>query len=103
MSQFAAEFDLADLNDTNGYKFYGSSSDDDRAGGVLASGDFNGDGDVDLIVSALFADKAYVVFGGSEKLVALDALDGASDGLILFSELDGSNGFAIDSGELLVE
>src|SRR5262245_43368103 len=103
MAQFDAELDLAGLTGANGYKLYGPSDDDlsECVGArVSSAGDINGDGSVDLIVSAHFADKAYVVFGGSSNLAALDALDTVADGIIHFTALDGSNGFAIDTGDL---
>ena len=95
------KFNLAGLDGTNGFKLYGINAGDFSGFSVSAAGDFNGDGISDVIIGARGADRgslasvgqSYVVFGGIEKLQALDA-DG--DGIINLENLDGTNGFIVD-------
>ena len=67
---------------------------------VSSAGDVNGDGSDDLIIGAPGANSgagdAFVVYGGADKLAALDALDGTTDNTINLSQLDGTNGFVVE-------
>ena len=82
------------LNGANGFIFNGAASGDETGYSVSSAGDFNGDGIVDLIIGAPYADpggnnegKAYVLFGSTNIGVG---------GTVEASDLDGSNGFAIN-------
>ncbi len=84
--KFTAEFDLADLNGSNGFKINGISSGDESGSSVSSAGDVNGDGFDDLLIGAPLAGESYVVFGEA---------GGFSPSLNL-STLNGSNGFKIN-------
>ncbi|MEH2076635.1 MAG: Ig-like domain-containing protein [Nostoc sp.] len=90
-SGFAASLDLSTLNGSNGFTLKGINT---LGFSVSSAGDINGDGFDDLIIGAgskgsygRFSGNSYVVFGKSSGF-------GASLNL---SDLNGSNGFAIDS------
>ena len=93
-SGFNASLELSELNGSNGFAINGNSAIDLFAESVSNAGDVNGDGLDDLLIGASSADpngfieagSTYVVFGNSS---------GFSANLRL-SELDGSNGFAIN-------
>ena len=85
-------FDLADLDGTNGFMLTGIDQFDNAAWSVASAGDVNGDGIDDLIISGHLADpnggqsgEVYIVFGGTNF--------GAEFNL---GDLDGSNGFIIN-------
>ena len=98
---------LHNLEGNGGYKLKGIDS-EDFCGWAVSSGDINNDQYDDLIIGAPEADpradtaqynqgnagETYVVYG--MELATLDANDGNSDGDILFSNLNGSNGFRIN-------
>ncbi|MBR8826312.1 MAG: FG-GAP repeat protein [Gomphosphaeria aponina SAG 52.96 = DSM 107014] len=92
-SDFESEFNLADLDGTNGFKINGESKDDDSGYSVSSAGDINGDGFDDLLVSAPGADpngtflggRIYVVFGDEDFEPRLN-----------LDDLDGTNGFKIN-------
>ncbi|MBE9101024.1 Calx-beta domain-containing protein [Vacuolonema iberomarrocanum] len=90
---FPAQFNLADLDGSNGFVINGIDEFDRSGGSVDGIGDINGDGIDDLIIGAASADpngnnsgESYVVFGSDQ---------GFDPGLNL-SDLDGSNGFVIN-------
>src|SRR4028119_463421 len=93
-SGFGASFNLSDLNGSNGFAINGIAEFDLSGLSVSSAGDVNGDGFDDLIIGAYRADpnginaagQSYVVFGSNS---------GFGAGLDL-SELNGSNGFAIN-------
>jgi len=93
-SGFAAGLSLSTLNGSNGFAINGIATYDESGSSVSSAGDVNGDGIDDLIIGASWADpngisaagQSYVVFGSNS---------GFGAGLNL-SELNGSNGFAIN-------
>jgi glycosylphosphatidylinositol phospholipase D len=100
---FPAELDLHTLDGTTGYVVDGPQAQTSLS--VGGAGDLNHDGVPDLVVGARGAsptgDRAragqtFVIFGGAANLVALDLADGARDGRIGPSALDGPRGFVIN-------
>lgn len=91
---FSANFNLSELDGTNGFTINGIAEGNQTGISVSDAGDINGDGIDDLIIGASYADpngntnsgSSYVVFG---------SLAGFAPNLNL-SELDGTNGFAIN-------
>ncbi|MGF1935798.1 MAG: beta strand repeat-containing protein [Nostoc sp. ChiQUE02] len=90
---FDSQFNLSNLNGTNGFAINGINSDDSSGNPVSNAGDINGDGIDDLIIGAFRADpnvnysgQSYVVFGSKGGFVASFDL----------STLNGTNGFAIN-------
>ncbi|MEX0680109.1 MAG: T9SS type A sorting domain-containing protein [Balneolales bacterium] len=85
-------FDLNTLDGNNGFMIAGKGV-ADRIGRDVSTGDINGDGFDDLIISASDADpdgevsagETYVVFGK----------DGNFDEVLAIADLDGTNGFTI--------
>ncbi|MEH2072511.1 MAG: hypothetical protein V7K47_30910 [Nostoc sp.] len=90
-----SSFDLSKLNGTNGFAINGIFANDNSGYSVSNAGDINGDGIDDLIIGASNASangnsgagKSYVVFGGTNV---------GSGGTLDLSDLNGTNGFAID-------
>ena len=94
-SGFTANFNLADLDGSNGFQLNGEATTDFSGSSVSSAGDMNGDGFDDLLIGARGADAngadsgaSYVVFGAAAGFSANFNL----------SALDGSNGFQL-SGE----
>ncbi len=93
-SGFAASFDLASLNGTNGFRLDGIDALDASGISVASAGDINGDGFDDIIIGASggdpggdsYAGESYVVFGSGDGFAASFDL----------ATLDGSNGFRLD-------
>jgi hypothetical protein len=91
---FSANFDLATLDGTNGFRIDAIAAGDNVGAGVAGAGDVNGDGIDDLVIGANGADpdgdsaagEVYVVFGTTAVVPA--SIDLAT--------LDGKNGFRID-------
>ncbi|HYE47598.1 MAG TPA: FG-GAP-like repeat-containing protein [Caulobacter sp.] len=92
---FPADFDLADLDGTNGFRIEGENLLDLLGMGVAGAGDINGDGFDDLVVGApgayasgLQTGVAYVVFGKASGFAAsLDpAALTAADGFRIVGE-----------------
>jgi hypothetical protein len=87
---FAADLQVADLDGTGGFRF--SAGNYDLTGQTVRSGDINGDGLSDLVVSAPLNDDngsnsgvVYVIFGTTDPMAATLAP----------GDLDGSNGFRL--------
>ena len=90
---------LGDLNGSNGFTMtaqrYGTGAE------VAAAGDVNGDGFNDLVIGeysylvrqrgSMYEPKAFVVFGGPNV--------GGGDGVLPLEELEGSDGFQIQTGQ----
>ncbi|MCC6594034.1 MAG: FG-GAP repeat protein [Xanthomonadales bacterium] len=93
--QFPANVNLDALAPGEGFRLNGVAN-EDAAGETIASGDVNGDGLSDLLVSASSADPSnraeagstYVLFGRASAPTMID-----------LAALDGSNGFRIDGGQ----
>jgi hypothetical protein len=92
-STFASNFNLSDLNGSNGFRLNGINSGDNSGGSVSNAGDINGDGIDDLIIGADGADvngsnsgQSYVVFGSRSTF--------ASN--LNLSDLNGGNGFRLN-------
>jgi hypothetical protein len=91
---FAASFDLATLDGSNGFELRGVAGGDFTGEAVAGAGDVNGDGVRDLLVGAFGADPMGRNFAGSTYLVF-----GRSTGfpaLLAPASLDGTNGVRID-------
>ena len=92
---FPAEFNLADLDGSNGFFINGINERDFSGRSASGAGDINGDGINDLIIGARYAaphnsryaGESYVVFG-SKKV--------GTSGSLELSSLNGSNGFVIN-------
>ncbi|MEH2245130.1 beta strand repeat-containing protein [Nostoc sp.] len=88
-----SSFNLSDLNGSNGFLINGF--DGDSGYRVSNAGDINNDGIDDLIIEAPYASpsgndragRSYVVFGGANV---------GSSGIFNLSDLNGTNGFAIN-------
>lgn len=93
---FPAEFDLAALNGSNGFRINGAQGGDALGYTVAGVGDFNGDGFSDVAVTAEYADTAiqdpgvvHVIFGKAQGF--------AAD--VDINQLDPGDGFTIVGGE----
>jgi len=82
---FSTEFNLSDLDGSNGFAIPGLDPDNPELFSVSGAGDINGDGFDDLLIGAPAAGESYVIFGGNQGFSASFNL----------SEVDGSNGFLI--------
>ncbi|MEH2408323.1 hypothetical protein [Nostoc sp.] len=88
-----SSFDLSDLNGSNGFTINGFSGESGYR--VSNAGDINNDGIDDLIIGAPYTNRngknfvgqSYVVFGGTNV---------GSSGIFNLSDLNGTNGFAIN-------
>ncbi|NWG91262.1 MAG: FG-GAP repeat protein, partial [Parvularculaceae bacterium] len=92
-SGFGASFDISALDGTNGFTISGAALLDFTGLWVSGAGDVNGDGLADIVIgaptppnAATSEGRAYVVFGSTAGFAAN----------IDLSELDGSNGFAMN-------
>ena len=90
---FSANFNLSELNGTNGFTINGIAEGNETSVSVSGAGDFNGDGIDDLIIGASSADpngnnsgSSYLIFGSEEGFAPT----------LNLSTLDGTNGFAIN-------
>ncbi len=93
---FPAEFDLASLDGTTGFRIEGVAPSDRSGSEVFHAGDFNNDGTPDLGIGAWFADpgggrptagQTSVIFGRTRCAADLDG-DGDADSDDFFAYLD---------------
>lgn len=96
---------LANLSTATGYVLFGNAIGDNAGIAVAGIQDINGDGIADLMVGAWMTDpggqanagSAYIVFGGSANLAALDTAGGSlSDGRINLTGVNGATGYTLD-------
>ncbi|MBF0131463.1 MAG: FG-GAP repeat protein [Magnetococcales bacterium] len=90
---FNSQFNLSDLDGSNGFRLNGVAASDRSGFSVSGTGDLNGDGLDDLIVGAYYANpsgsdsgSSYIIFGKASGFVSQFDL----------STLDGNNGFRLD-------
>ena len=91
---FPANFNLSDLpngDGTNGFRITGISQFEFAGSSVSSAGDFNGDGNDDLIIGA-FNGQSYVVFGKD----TVNNPNPQFDPDFSLASLDGTNGFVIN-------
>jgi Ca2+-binding RTX toxin-like protein len=92
---------LTAVNGTTGYRLVSADDGDQFGLTITSAGDVNGDGIGDILVGDPFSDPftvanagdAYLVFGGTANLAALDAADGVTDGTLDMDFLDGTTGY----------
>lgn len=87
---YAARFDFAALDGTNGFKITGIAAGDFTGVGVDGAGDFNGDGYADVLIDAT---------GSAAGDGALNIVFGTASSLgpeLSLAELDGNNGMRIE-------
>ena len=96
-------FPLEQVNGGNGYVFNGITASDQSGRSVSFVGDVNNDGAQDFAIGAHLTDTngadsgtAYILFGGTGRLAALDAADGTVDGSINLANVTTSNGFILN-------
>jgi hypothetical protein len=95
---------LVHLNGTSGFIFEGINPGDFSGISVSGAGDVNGDGLEDVLIGSFGASpggrvsaaETYLIFGGLPNLSTLDAVDGASNGRIILSNLNGTTGFIFE-------
>lgn len=90
---FTADFDLTNMNGSNGFVLRGVDSNDYSGTAVANAGDINGDGIDDLLVGAngtaqngVDTGSAYVIFGDTNGF----------NQTMRLSDLDGKNGFVLN-------
>jgi hypothetical protein len=91
--------DLGKVDGVTGFRLVGETA-LMSGSAVTFVGDLNGDGLADMVVGSPLSDVnggantglSYVVFGGLGNLSALDAADGAQDGQIDLTKVDGTTG-----------
>ena len=99
-SGFDSSLELSDLDGSNGFAINGSSSSDHLGRSVSGAGDVNGDGINDLIIGAPGASPDLTLRNAGQSYVVFGSASSFSSSLNL-SDLDGSNGFAINGSEFL--
>ncbi len=86
---------LSSLNGTNGFRLNGEGINNFVGWSVSAAGDFNGDGNPDIILGAIGYNNAigrsYVIYGGAGI---------GATGVVLLANLNGVNGFKMDGNFL---
>lgn len=91
---FDASFDLSTLDGNNGFVVGGIDAGDMSGWSVSSAGDINGDGFDDLIIGSSRADANGVINAGESYVIF--GTDSGFDATFNLTNLDGSNGFAIN-------
>lgn len=98
----AGEFEVSDIDGTNGIKLIGIQINEQVGTSIHGGRDLNGDGISDIVIGAIDSDRnsvnsgaAFVVFGGTDAGSVIATAQSNSGDFIL-SDLDGSNGFIIN-------
>jgi Ca2+-binding RTX toxin-like protein len=91
---FGASFNLSELNGSNGFTINGIAANNNSGSSVSSAGDVNGDGIDDLIIGAVLADPNGLIYAGQSYVVFGSNSSFGAD--LNLSELNGSNGFAIN-------
>ncbi len=81
------------LDGTTGYTLAGTAVNDSSGAAVTGTDDLDGGGVDDILIGALNIGNGRATLISGEDLAALDAADGSSDGQILLSNVDGTNGY----------
>jgi subtilisin family serine protease len=96
-SGFPADFNLSNLNGSNGFRLEGAAAIDLTGASVSSAGDINGDGFDDLLIgsrgtsySESLSGSAFVVFGKDTSV------SGNFSSSLNLSLIDGTNGFRLD-------
>ena len=87
---YSGDIQLSELDGSNGFTINCGENSRNCGTSVSNAGDINGDGIDDVIVSAKYDSKSYVVFGDSQI---------AKSGSLKLSELNGSNGFLLEDAD----
>ncbi len=108
-SPFTTPINLSTLNGTDGFILNGIDA-NDQSGWSVSSGDINGDGRDDVIISANLADpngnssgETYVVFGSPSPLATpfnLSTLDGTNGFVINGIDAGDTSGASVSSGDI---
>jgi len=91
---FPTSLNVSDLDGNNGFTINGIGAGDELGVSVSAAGDVNGDGIDDLIIGAFGPDSNGLENAGQSYVVFGSTVGFASS--LNVSDLDGTNGFAID-------
>ena len=88
-----AQFDVADLDGTNGFSLTGFADLDSVGYSTSSAGDFNGDGYSDVLIGVP-GDDSFIYDGGA-AYVLFGAPTGTYPAHLTVTDVDGSNGFRI--------
>ncbi|MEO1329673.1 MAG: hypothetical protein AAFW46_08425 [Pseudomonadota bacterium] len=91
----SAVFELSSIDGRNGYLFRGLDEFDASGSALAGVGDVNADGAPDFVIGAFRGDpngnfnagESYLIYGGADRLRALDRADGIEDGSIELANL----------------
>lgn len=90
-TSFGASFDLSTLDGTNGFVVAGETAEDYSGFSISGTGDINGDGADDVIISGYYS-GSYVVFGVSSQAETAGVSTQHYNALVdLYNSTDGSN------------
>lgn len=92
------QFDVSELDGSNGFLIKGEQAFDNLGGTVSRAGDVNGDGIDDLMILARYADSSDGIYEGGKIYVVFGNPILGALGEVPLSSLDGNNGFTIEGG-----